>query len=113
MPPWGNARTLCGEIRKEATLPMPFLSTKEILKVGTWNARTMYEASEIAQITREKRAYNISILGLCETRWTKSGQTRLNTGSHDEQNAPHREGVALMLSHQAYNAIISWEALGK
>ena len=75
-----KARTLCGESRKEATSPMPFLSTKEISKVGTWNVRPMYEASKTAQIAREKRAYNISILGLCETRWTKSGQTRLNTG---------------------------------
>ena len=113
-----NARTLCGESRKEATSPMPFLSTKEISKVGTWNVRTMYEASKTAQIAREKRAYNISILGLCETRWTKSGQTRLNTGDtvlysgHEEENAPHTEGVALMLSHQAYNALIGWEALG-
>ena len=31
---------------------------------------------------------------------------------HDEENAPHTEGVALMLSHQAYNALIGWEALG-
>ena len=117
-PPLENARTLCGESRKEATSPMPFLSTKEISKVGTWNVRTMYEASKTVQIAREKRAYNISILGLCETRWTKSGQTRLNTGDtvlysgHEEENAPHTEGVALTLSHQAYNALIGWEALG-
>ena len=71
-----------------------------------------------AQIAREKRAYNISILGLCETRWTKSDQTMLNTGDtvlysgHGEENAPHIEGVALMLSHQAYNALIDWEAIG-
>ena len=79
--------------------------------------RTMYEVSKTAQIAREKRAYDISILGLCETTWTKSGQTRLNTGGtvlyagHEDDNAPHTEGVALMLSHQAYNALIGGEAL--
>ena len=31
---------------------------------------------------------------------------------HEEENAPHTEGVALMLSHQAYNALIGWEAFG-
>ena len=31
---------------------------------------------------------------------------------HEEQNTPHTEGVALMLSHQAYNALIRWEELG-
>ena len=113
-----TCNTLHGESRKDATSPMPFLSTKEISKVGTWNVRTMYEASKTAQIAREKRAYNISVLGLCETRWTKSGQTMLNTGDtvlfsgHEEENAPHTEGVVLMLSHQAYNALIGWEALG-
>ena len=87
-------------------------------KSRKWNVRTMHEASKTAQMAREKRAYNISILGLYETRWTKSGQTRLNTGDpmlysgHEEENAPHTEGVALMLAHQAYNALIDWEALG-
>ena len=77
----------------------------------------MYDANKTAQIAREKRAYNISILGLCETIWTKSGRTRLNTGytvlysGHEEDNAPHTEGVARMLSHHTYNALISWEAL--
>ena len=98
-PPLENARALCGESRKEATSPMHFLSTKEMSKVGTWNVRTMYEANKTA---------HTSILGLFETRWTKSGQTRLNNGDtvlysgHEEENALHTEGVALMLSHQAY-----------
>ena len=78
----------------------------------------MYEASKTAQIAREKLAYNITILGLCETRWTESGQTRLNTGDtvlhsgNEEENAPYTDGVALMLSHQAYIALIGWEAFG-
>ena len=29
---------------------------------------------------------------------------------HEEENAHLREGVALMLSHEAQNALISWEA---
>ena len=58
----------------------------------------MYEASKTAQIVREKRAYDISILGICETRWTKSGQTRLTTGDtvlysgQEEENAPLYRG---------------------
>ena len=31
---------------------------------------------------------------------------------HEEENAPHTDGVALKLSHQAYDALIGWEALG-
>ena len=80
--------------------------------------RTMFETNKAAQIARERRAYNITVLGLCETRWTQSGQVRLNTGEmilysgHEEEDAYHTEGVAFMLSHEAQNALINWEAAG-
>ena len=108
----------CSESRKEATSPIPFLSSKKISKIGTWNVRTMFEANTATQIARERRAYNITVLGLCETRWTQSGQVRLNTGEmilysgHEEEDAHHTEGLALMLSHEAHNALINWEAAG-
>ena len=110
--------TPCSESRKEATSPIPFLSSKKISKIGTWNVRTMFETNKAAQIARERRAYNITVLGLCETRWTQSGQVRLNTGEiilysgHEEEDAHHTEGVALMLSLEAQNALINWEAAG-
>ena len=106
-----ESMTPCSESRKEATSPIPFLSSKKISKIGTWNVRTMFEANKAAQIARERRAYNITVLRLCETRWTQSGQVRLNTG-HEKEDAHHREGVAFMLSHEAQNALISWEAAG-
>ena len=31
---------------------------------------------------------------------------------HEEEDAHHTEGVAFMLSHEAQNALISWEAAG-
>ena len=31
---------------------------------------------------------------------------------HEEEDAHHTEGVALMLSHEAQNALINWEAAG-
>ena len=67
--PPGESMTPCSESRKEATSPIPFLSSKKISKIGTWNVRTMFEANIAAQIARERRAYNITVLGLCETRW--------------------------------------------
>ena len=116
--PPGESMTPCSESRKEATSPIPFLSSKKISKIGTWNVKTMFETNKAAQIARERRAYNITVLGLCETRWTQSGQVRLNTGEmilysgHEEEDADHTEGVALMLSHEAQNALINWEAAG-
>ena len=37
----------------------------------------MFEANKAAQIVR---TYNITVQGLFDTRWTQSGQVRLNTG---------------------------------
>ena len=78
----------------------------------------MFEANKAAQIARKRRAYNITVLWLSETRWTQSGQVRLNTGEiilysgHEEEDAHHTERMGLMLSHEAHNALINWEAAG-
>ena len=110
--------TCCGESRKEATMPMTLLSTRKTLNIGTWNVRTMYEAGKTAPVTAEMRRFNLAVLGLCETRWTQSGQLRLTTGElilysgHEEEDAPHSEGVGLLLRKEAQKALIGWEARG-
>ncbi|VDP00841.1 unnamed protein product, partial [Schistosoma margrebowiei] len=64
------------------------------------------------------RSYNLAVLGISETCWTQAGQRRLNTGEmllysgHEEKNAPHTQGVALMLSKVARNALVGWEFHG-
>ncbi|VDP82543.1 unnamed protein product, partial [Schistosoma mattheei] len=64
------------------------------------------------------RRYNLEVLGISETDWTQVGQQRLASGElllysgHDEENAPHTQGVALMLSKQAQNVLIGWESHG-
>ena len=103
--------------RKGAVKPNSLLSPKKILRVGTWNTRTMYEAGKTTQVAMEMQNYNIAILGLSETRWTSSGQVKVPTGEtvlysgHPEGDAPHTEGVGLMLTKEAQKALLSWEAI--
>ncbi|VDO90982.1 unnamed protein product [Schistosoma margrebowiei] len=60
------------------------------------------------------RRYNLEVLDISETHWTQVGQQRLTSGElllysgHEEENAPHTQGVALMLSKQAQNAFTGW-----
>jgi len=74
----------------------------------------MFETGKTAQASTEMRRYNIAVLGLCETRWTQSGQIRLSTretllySGHEEDNSPHTEGVGLMLSAEATASLIEW-----
>ena len=61
---------------------------------------------------------NLVLLGISEARWTQAGQTRLMSGEmllysgHEEENAPHTEDVALLLSQSAQRAlnVIQWYA---
>ncbi len=104
--------TWTGESLREASTPTTLLKTKT--RIGTWNIRTLYEAGKSAQVSRERLRYNLKILGLCETRWTGSGQTRLTSGdtiiySGQAEGQPHVHGVALLMSQEAAQSLLSWE----
>ncbi|VDP42561.1 unnamed protein product [Schistosoma margrebowiei] len=78
----------------------------------------MWETGKTSQIATEMRRYNLAVLGISETHWTQAGQQRLATGEmllnsgHEEDNAPNTQGVALMLSKVARNALVEWESHG-
>ncbi|VDP09402.1 unnamed protein product [Schistosoma margrebowiei] len=78
----------------------------------------MWETGKTGQIAMEMRRYNLAVLGVSETHWTQAGQKRLATGEmllysgHEEDNALHTQGVALMLSKVARNALVGWESHG-
>ena len=102
----------------EAIRPTTIISTRTTTTIGAWNVRTMYEAGKAAQIAAEMRSYKLTILGISEARWTGWGQKRLISGEmvifsgHEEDDAPHTLGVAMMLSRTAQGALIGWEAHG-
>ncbi|VDP46825.1 unnamed protein product [Schistosoma margrebowiei] len=58
------------------------------------------------------RRYNLEVLTISETHWTQVGQQRLASGElqlysgYEKENASYTQGVALMLSKQAQNALI-------
>ncbi|VDP00356.1 unnamed protein product [Schistosoma curassoni] len=67
----------------------------------------MWDTGRAFQIAAGMRRYNLEVLGISETHWTQVGQQRQASGElllysgHKEKNAPHTQGVALMLSKQA------------
>ncbi|VDP63735.1 unnamed protein product [Schistosoma curassoni] len=71
----------------------------------------MWEARRAFQIAAEMRRYNLEVLGISEPHWTQFGQQRLASwelllySGYDEENAPHAQVFALMLSKQAQNAL--------
>ena len=79
----------------------------------------------------EQRPYDITVLGLCETKWTQSGQVKLNTGKmvlYSCQNEWHsccykrsrtvssagrkQDQRSFVLLQEVQNALVSWEGAG-
>ncbi|VDP51537.1 unnamed protein product [Schistosoma margrebowiei] len=86
---------------------MPLLTTRVTIYLGTWNTRTMWETGRVFQIAAEMKRYNLEVLGLSDIHWTQIRQQRLASGElplssvHEDETAPHAQGVALMLSKKA------------
>ena len=101
----------------EAARQTTIISTRTTTTIGAWSVRTMFEKGKTAQVAAEMRNNKLTLLGISESRWTGSGQRRLATGEmllfsgHEEEDAPHTLGVALM-STTAQKALIGWEAHG-
>ncbi|VDP83344.1 unnamed protein product [Schistosoma mattheei] len=64
------------------------------------------------------KRHNLEVLGISDTHWTQIGQQRLASwelplySGHEEGTVSYAQGVALMLSKQAQNALIGWESHG-
>lgn len=65
----------------EAGYMKSILSTRTKLKIGFWNARTIYETGKQAEVIREMRNNTLHHLGISECRWTDFGK---NTTNSDE-----------------------------
>ena len=49
-------------------------NSKFTSRIATWNVRTTYQSGKMDNIIMEMKRMKISILGVCEVRWTKSGK---------------------------------------
>ena len=105
-----------GESRKKATSRRTSSSSKNSLRIASWNVRTLYETGKCQQAVMEMQRYKLDILGVSETHWTQLGQKKLQSGEvilfSGRDQAPHREGVALILGKKANKTLRGWEAHG-
>ena len=101
------------QIPREARLltKRNIFSAKLATKVATWNVRTLFQAGNLAQVTREFKRYGLHILGISEARWTGSGKETCegNTFIYSGQAEHHSRGVGLIINREAENALIGWK----
>ena len=64
---------------KCATGASPKIRGRDIT-IGTWNTRTLRAAGKLQELTQEMDRYRWNILGLCEMKWKKFGETTTEEG---------------------------------
>ena len=88
-----------------------FLSHNSVF-LGTWNVRTLWETEKCAQAAREIQRYNLTLMGMCEVRWTGHRETKLQTGEtllySGKNEERHEAGVEILLSKKAANSLLEW-----
>ena len=82
-------------------------------RIGTWNARTLYQTGKLANAIQEMNRCNISALGIAEPHWTGKGHFNTTSGElvtfSGSQN--HRAEVGVILSKPVSDNTIVYTAI--
>ncbi|CAF3296321.1 unnamed protein product, partial [Rotaria sp. Silwood2] len=81
---------------------------KEILTIGTWNARTLWETGKLDLLRNELKRFRYNIIGVSEIRWTGKGETTTGDFIWSGEENIHANGVGFLLSKKAKNALIGY-----
>ncbi|XP_063598711.1 craniofacial development protein 2-like [Penaeus indicus] len=88
------------------------LKNKHLLKITTWNARTMNKAGKLEIIKEEMNRLHINIMGISEMRWTGAGA--ISSENHKiiysgcEQ---HERGVGIIADSKTSKALLGYWAV--
>lgn len=110
--------TIGGERREESRSPITLQNASEALitptatlRVGCWNATTLFQVGRTANVLKEFRKYRLDILGLSEIRWTWFGELKTSTGEcilYSGSEEDHQRGVGLALREDARTVLLRW-----
>ena len=98
--------------RRSPTAGSGVLNFREMSRFGCWNVRSLNYTGAAYMLACNMSKYKLQVCGLSEVRWVDSGMipiakghTLLFSGRKDGQ---HRQGVGLVLSRKARNALKSF-----
>ncbi|KYN06184.1 Craniofacial development protein 2 [Cyphomyrmex costatus] len=87
------------------------LSYQKGIRIGTWNIRTLAQASRLAQLSREMTRCKIKILGLSEVRWKNSGDITTSDNHYmiySGNSTTHINGVGIVISTKIKKSLMEW-----
>ena len=86
-----------------------------ILKIGTWNVRTLNQLGKYENLTQEAMAHNIDVLGLSETRLIDSGMNPSddNYTLYNSGGQQHEHGVGLLVKKSVAKSLLGVVCVSK
>ena len=81
----------------------------KVLKIGTWNVRTLFKAGQYDNLKVEMEDMKLDILGISETRWSNEGKisekdyTMVYSGAEK-----HQYGVGIMMKSSIADSMIGY-----
>ena len=88
------------------------VGNRAMLKIATWNVRTLFQKGKLANVQHEMNRLGIDILGLSENRWKGGG--RINSESTTiiySGGDSHSRGVGAILNKGVAAALIGCWAI--
>ena len=64
-----DGRVTLDNVAKQACRKLPKKTKKCIIKMGTWNVRTLLKTGKLHLLLKELEANDVDIVGLSEIRW--------------------------------------------
>ncbi|GFR96398.1 craniofacial development protein 2-like [Elysia marginata] len=90
-------------------------SPRHQVRLGAWNAQTMYVTEKTAQVISKMQKYMLHILGISEVRWNGANKYVIPTGEvmyySCRGDGLHRGGLALIYDRKTNKSLMEWEPI--
>ena len=85
---------------------------KEMIKIATWNVRTLHQPGKLAGVWREMNRMKIDILGVSEVRWPGVGENQSEEGCFVYSGGEGAvRGVGVMMSTRVAKCVMGYWAV--
>jgi exonuclease III len=86
----------------------------EILRIGTWNIRTLYKPGSLQYVLKEISRYNVDIMGLQEIKWPGSGNLKsrnMTVFFSGKNNGKHENGIDFIIKTSLSKLVKKFEPI--
>lgn len=89
------------------------MKERHIMKIGSWNIRTMLQIGKTEEISREMNRYKVDILALQEIRWKGQGRVDKKTYTiyYSGEMKQGQNGTAFMVNRKVAGNVLQFRAI--